>query len=132
MSVLGGVMFGPTVGLKRAVKIGGVGVMLLKMVGLVTPVIEKEVEEEMKKQMEQKEAESEASSDYIVVDVDNVDEGLNVRSLVQTCVSEAFDTIERLIACSHGDEGRMFLCGKRPGVMDFEQQSISHFLPTFI
>ena len=25
------VMFGPTVGLKRAVKIGGVGVMLLKM-----------------------------------------------------------------------------------------------------
>ena len=82
MSVLGGVMFGPTVGLKRAVKIGGVGVMLLKMVGLVTPVIEKEVEEEMKKQMEQKEAESEASSDDIVVDVDNVDEGLNVRSLI--------------------------------------------------
>ena len=34
-------------------------------------------------------------------------------------MSEAFDTIERLIACSHGDEGRMFLCGKRPGVMDF-------------
>ena len=119
MSVLGGVMFGPTVGLKRAVKIGGVGVMLLKMVGLVTPVIEKEVEEEMKKQMEQKEAESEASSDDIVVDVDNVDEGLNVRSLVQTCVSEAFDTIERLTAPSHGDEGRMFLCGKAPGVMDF-------------
>ena len=69
--------------------------------------------------MERKEAESEAPSDDIVVDVDNVDEGLNVRSLVQTCVSEAFDTIERLTAPSHGDEGRMFLCGKAPGVMDF-------------
>ena len=69
----------------------------------------------MKKQMERKGAESEASSEDIVVDVDDVDEGLNVRSLVQTCVSEAFETIERLIACGHGDEGRMFLCGKAQG-----------------
>ena len=126
MATLAGVMFGPTVGLKRAVKIGGIGVMLLKMVGLVTPDVEKEAEEEMKKEKERKEAEIETPSDDakaesadIILHVDDVDEGPTVRFIVQKCVVEAFDTIERSIAPNHGDEGRKFLCGKAPGVMDF-------------
>jgi hypothetical protein len=121
-------MFGPTVGLKRAVKIGGIGVMLLKMVGLVTPDVEKEAEEEMKKEKERKEAEIETPSDDakaesadIILHVDDVDEGPTVRFIVQKCVVEAFDTIERSIATKEGS----FSVGKHQESWTSLQQSIS-------